>query len=337
VDGGSALSRWFDDRPFKAALWFQAAGDTRGQAWSGLFRDADGNGVMEFAPADARLPKGAWTNELNFLAWQPLQGDESPDLPAKAKVRISVQWQEAHDATIADAGLDPYRVPLANLRIVLAYQPDPEGKRQPADDVELVAESVGVPLRLEATANGATYKQTFTFTTVAPGRFAVRIEGRVPPGTRPAQFPTLPAAVRTFELRPRLFVETLEGNGRAVFSSFHTEAGSIGVPGDAHGVITIGAADAKGGPRAYSPRGPAQDMDLQIKPDLLVYDEAAGTGAAASFAAGVAAATRTGHDDGKKRDAPAPGLPLSPLCDWLNLVRVRPGGVLHLRDDWPRR
>src|SRR4029079_13899337 len=45
VDGSSALSRYFDDRPFKAALWFQAAGDSGGQAWTGLFRDVDDNGV----------------------------------------------------------------------------------------------------------------------------------------------------------------------------------------------------------------------------------------------------------------------------------------------------
>src|SRR5262249_35954462 len=37
VDGSGALSRWFDDRPFKAAVWFQSAGDTRGQSWSGPF------------------------------------------------------------------------------------------------------------------------------------------------------------------------------------------------------------------------------------------------------------------------------------------------------------
>jgi len=77
ADGGSALSRFFDDRPFKAALWFQAAGDTRGQVWSGLFRDADGNGVMEFTEPDTPLPKGAWTNELSFLAWQPAKEGES--------------------------------------------------------------------------------------------------------------------------------------------------------------------------------------------------------------------------------------------------------------------
>src|SRR5690349_20501778 len=89
VDGGSALSRYFDDRPFKAALWFQAAGDARGQAWTGLFRDADDNGAMEFADADATLPKGAWTNELNFLAWQAGKESESLDFPAGAKLRFS--------------------------------------------------------------------------------------------------------------------------------------------------------------------------------------------------------------------------------------------------------
>ncbi|HZT79534.1 MAG TPA: hypothetical protein VFA26_04915, partial [Gemmataceae bacterium] len=33
VDGGGALSRYFDDEPFRKALWFQAAGETRGQTW----------------------------------------------------------------------------------------------------------------------------------------------------------------------------------------------------------------------------------------------------------------------------------------------------------------
>jgi len=114
--------------------------------------------------------------------------------------------------------------------------------------LQLLAESSGVPLRLEATANGATYEQTLTFTVPKAGRY-VRIEGRTPPSTRPAQYPTLPAMVRTFELRPRLFVETLDGTGRAVLHSFGTEASGIGIPGDAHTVITVGAGDAKGEPK----------------------------------------------------------------------------------------
>jgi hypothetical protein len=239
ADGGSAFSRYFDDRPFKAALWFQAAGDARGQAWSGLFRDADGNGVMEFADADAYLPKGAWTNELNFLAWQAGKESESLDLPAGAKLRFSLQWREAHDPAFAEAGKDVYREPLTNLRLVLVYQPDPQGKERPADDVVVEAESSGSPLRLDAAANAATYEQTLTFSVTKPGRYALRVEGRAPAGTRPAQYPTLPAVVRTFELRPRVFVETLDGPGRAVLHSYRTDA--IGVPGDAHNVIPIGA------------------------------------------------------------------------------------------------
>ena len=45
VDGSSALSRYFDDKPFKSALWFQSAGDTRGQAWSGPKNSAKFRGV----------------------------------------------------------------------------------------------------------------------------------------------------------------------------------------------------------------------------------------------------------------------------------------------------
>ncbi len=253
VDGGSALSRWFDDRPFKGALWFQTVGDARGQAWSGLFRDSDGNGVMEFAPAGAILPKGSWTNEVNFLSWQSPKDGESLELPANAKVRVSLQWQEAHEAALAESGLDAYRNPLANLKIVLIYEPDPEGKKEPADDVMVAAESVGPPLRLQAAANHAIYEQTLTFTVGKPGRYALRIEGVVPESTRPSQFPTLPAAVKTFELRPRLFVETLDGPGRALLQTYRGDSTETGVPADAHSVIPIGEADKEGKTKGGAP------------------------------------------------------------------------------------
>src|SRR5262249_6901863 len=63
----TALSRYFDERPFRAALWFAPAGEDTYQSWIGLFRDSDGNGVMEFADAKKRLPTGSWSAELNFL------------------------------------------------------------------------------------------------------------------------------------------------------------------------------------------------------------------------------------------------------------------------------
>src|SRR5439155_19502493 len=83
VDGTSVLSRYFDDTPFRAAFWFQAAGNTGGQTWAGLFRDVDGNGVLEFTAPRMPLHPGHWTPELNFFAWQPFSGSASAELPAK--------------------------------------------------------------------------------------------------------------------------------------------------------------------------------------------------------------------------------------------------------------
>ena len=79
------MSRWLDDSR-QRPLWFQSAGNTRGQAWNDLFRDADGNGVMEFTGR----PAATWTRELNFLAWQPHEEKHSLDLPEKMKLRIAL-------------------------------------------------------------------------------------------------------------------------------------------------------------------------------------------------------------------------------------------------------
>src|SRR5438132_1008527 len=96
VDDTSQLSRFFDAAGAASSVWFQTIGNTNGQVWSGLFRDIDGNGVMEFAPPGTSLKPGRWTPELNFLGWQPLSGTAALDLP-KTRLRISVQWREPHD------------------------------------------------------------------------------------------------------------------------------------------------------------------------------------------------------------------------------------------------
>src|SRR5437773_1709299 len=75
---GSTLPR---DWP---SVWFQAAGDTRGQVWNGPLTDVDGNGAFEFAPPGTPLPPGRWTHEINFLAWQSIGADRAVDLPAGA-------------------------------------------------------------------------------------------------------------------------------------------------------------------------------------------------------------------------------------------------------------
>jgi hypothetical protein len=238
LNGTSPLSRYFDDRPFRAALWFQATAETTGQAWSSLFRDADGNGVMEFAPADTRLPSGTWTNELNFLGWLAPERSKPGPLPEKARLRISLRWREAQDPDYTHIGEDPYRLSLADLHIVVLFQPDPLGKKRPSDLLEVVAESAGPALRLEKWANSSVYEQTVLLPVRKAGRYVVRIEGKAPTGIQPRGVPTLPALQRTFELTPRLFVETLDGSGRAVFETWTTAEGP-GMPADARVVVPL--------------------------------------------------------------------------------------------------
>jgi hypothetical protein len=323
VDGSGPLSRYFDDRPFGAALWFQAAGDTRGQSWSGLFRDVDGNGVMEFAAPGMPLGECRWSRELNFLAWQPWGKEQAADLPAGARVRIAIQWREAHDPEFAQYGEDPYRPSLANLHLVLLRQLDPSAAKQPADDLEVVAQSVSLPQRLDNQPACATYEQTLEFTVKEPGRYVLRVEGHIPAGIRPPEEPTLPAIQKSGELRPRIFIETLDGPGRAVFADYAPALGSLGMPGDAHKVITVGAANLGGRPEPSSVSGPPHNMELLAKPDALAYDVVGqgsqGTSEAAGFAAGLAA---SGLSAGASR------------CKFFEDVQVSRGGVLRVPRSW---
>jgi hypothetical protein len=323
VDGSSALSRYFDDRPFHATMWFQAAGNTRGQSWSGPFLDSDGNGVMEFAPAGTRLRAGNWSRELNALAWQPFAGPGTVDVPANTTLRVSVQWHEAHDPEFLKNGEDVYREPLANLQVVLLRQLDPSGAKQPADDLEVVAQSVGLPQRIDNQPSSATYEQTVEFTVKEPGRYFVRVEGRKFPGIRPPSVPTLPIMEKGWELRPRVFVETLAGDGRAVFLDFAPVAGGLGMPADAERVLTIGAANRLNQVEPYSAGGPPHSLLLLPKPDLLAYDElggegglsAYGTSISTSFAAGLAASSLSAG---------------APKLKFLEAVQHGPGSVLRV-------
>ncbi|HEY7311262.1 MAG TPA: hypothetical protein VH643_18010 [Gemmataceae bacterium] len=323
VDGSSTLSRYFDDRPFRAALWFQAAGDTRGQSWSGMFRDADANGVMEFADPAKPLPSGLWSPELNFLSWQPPKGKATADIPASTRLRLTLQWLETHDPLYAQTGEDPYRLPLArNVRLLLLHQPDPTGTRQPADDVEIVAQSVGLPQRLNASANSAIYEIVLEVQIKKAGRYAVRVEGRAPESIYPPNEPTLPFMRKQGEMRVRLFVYPLDATGRAVFHDYVTASGSVGMPADAHTAITVGAADARNRRQPYSAGGAPFNLELLSKPDVLAYDLEEGTAESAAFAAGLAAL--------------APLIGRTPTACLQNL-HIPPGGVIRLPQGSPNR
>jgi hypothetical protein len=288
VDGGGTLSRYFDDRPFRSAFWFQAAGDTRGQSWAGPFRDRDGDGIMEFLPLEARLPAGLWGSTEAFLAWQPPGEKAVADLPAGARVRVSIQWREPHDPDFLRHGEDVYRLPLAAIRLLVLRQLDPTGQKQPADDFEVVALSSGWPQRLDNQPASAVYEQTVEFLVKETGRYAMQVEGRPWPGIRPRGTPSLPAVEPTWELRPRLFLETLDGAGRAILRDLATSEGSIGTPGDARRTITVGTVSPEGSRDTTSAAGPVFNLELLNKPTVLGQGKA-DTAWAAGYAAGLAA------------------------------------------------
>ena len=164
VDGGGTLGRYFDDEPFRNALWFQSVGDTRGQSWVGLFRDRDGAGVMDFVPTGSHLPPTRWSPSLAFLSWQPAAGAAVADIPANTRLRLTIQWRKPHDPELL------YRQPLASVRLVLLRQIDPTGTKQPADDFQVVGESVGLPQQLDNQPNSAVYEQTVEVNVTQAGR-----------------------------------------------------------------------------------------------------------------------------------------------------------------------
>jgi hypothetical protein len=353
VSSNSALSRWFAELPRPCFLWFQAAGNTEGQSWTGLFHDADGNGAMEFAPHNAALPLGRWTRELNFLAWRPYEGKTEQDLPAGARIRLSLQWREPHDPTLffRPGAPDLYRTPLAELRLLVLRQRDPDGKLLPADDFEVVGRAEGLPQRLDNQPNASTYELVVEFTVAKAGRYAVRVErqvptrwviisdpksgregigvveGLTPTGIRPVGVATLPEVEKNWELRPRLFVRAVDDKvgreGRPVLGDFATSTGTIGMPADSRGVVTIGAAGFDNRPEPYSAKGPPANLEFFVCPQALAYDRlqfgveppgvAFGTSLATPFAAGLAASLRSA---GVGRD------------EFLRLLCQRPGAVL---------
>jgi hypothetical protein len=85
-----------------------------------------------------------------------------------------------------------------------------------------------------------------------------------------------------------------------VFRDYATGLGSIGIPGDAHWVIAVGAAALSGKLEPESSRGAPYNLALLTKPDVLAYDAVAvgtmagsaayGSSLATAFAAGTAAA-----------------------------------------------
>jgi hypothetical protein len=328
LGGNSPLTRLLDDP--KGPLWFQAVGNTRGQSWLGPYRNTPGDPAMKFTDDDTKLPKDRWSNEINFIGWQPYGGEFKADLPEKARLRVTLQWREPHDPDYYQPDeIDHYRRPLAELRLQLVRQRDAETKTLPGDSFELVARSMGLPERIEHLPGGSVYEHVIEASLEKGGRAAIRVEKQVssqwvfaphperktpmfkllknltPTGIRPLGAPTLPALERDWELRCRVFVEVIDDasrvQGRAVLADFATDAGSIGIPADGRNVISVGAASFQNKPQPYSAFGSPPGSDLARRPSLYAYDEldlaaggAFGTSIANAFAAGTTASMLSG-------------------------------------------
>jgi hypothetical protein len=342
----SPLGASLDRHSQKGPLWFQPAGDHRRQAWHGLWRDDDRNGILEFAPPSTPLPKGRWSRELNFLAYQPWEGAVAGDLPEKAKVRIALQWREAHDADyyLRPAEPDMYLRPLADLRVTLVRQRDPETKTLPADAFDVIARNTALPQRITHDPTGSVYEQILEVDLEKAGRYALQIdrplpqrwmlakedaskrrrfeliEGLTTSGTRPVGTPALPELDATWELRPRLIVEAADeatrAKGRIVLDDWWTENGALGMPAGAQTVISVGAVGLDGKARETSNQGPPAYLDLAKKPSLFMFDAvgighgpAYGTTLANAFAAGQAAAMMSA---GKTADQVREAIRLNP-------------------------
>lgn len=359
VDGASALSRYLDEqfdgdpgeqtvsrirsmRRGAGTIWVQATSDCRGQFWTGLFRDEDRNGVMEFVPMGASLPPGRWTSELNFLGWRPFDGQATTALPARSKARVSLQWREPHDAGVGDLADDPYREPICNFRIVILRQRDPTGTKVGNDEMEVVARSQANPVRLHLGKNSGTYELVADFEVPTEGNYAVRIEGTTARSPRPSGDLGKENGLG-IEIRPRLFVEILDpqwqNRGRVVFADFSDlhpirtdrtavgpSGGGVGMPADACQVLTVAADDP------LSSWGAGPNRLLATKPDILGPSyiplgdglEAKGSWGASAFNAGVVACTLS------SQAVPKPSVLLQRLG-------ARPNTRLSIPESWLRQ
>jgi hypothetical protein len=265
--------------------WVQAGGMSVGSVWSGPFRDADGNRLMEFTDGKATLPAGRWTKELAFLGYQTTNG-KAAVLPAGLNLRVTMQWREPHRPEV----VQPVE-PIHDLKLRLFRQLDPTGEKVASDELAEVAVSQGTPVRLAKTTGSGVYEVTLMATLPTDGVYALRVEGGLAASDLPA------SAKLAAELYPRIVLELTEAGqttkGKVVFTDVAVQRSGVGIPGDSPAAVAIGIGDTTG---ATSATGVGPAVPLGTKPDLLAEGRitwmgggAGGTGVAAGYMGGAAA------------------------------------------------
>ena len=78
----SPLSRYFGASGPRSAVWFQSVGNTQGQVWSGLFRDADVNALSAQVLHEPRRPAAARGPHRGVLLRETTVIDQAPRFQA---------------------------------------------------------------------------------------------------------------------------------------------------------------------------------------------------------------------------------------------------------------
>lgn len=311
---GGQVSALRASRQAPTPAWVQAGGVSVGSVWSGAFRDADGNRLMEFNDAKAPLAAGRWTKELAFLGYAA--AGKPAVLPAGLKLRVTMQWREPHRPEV----LMPVE-PVHDLKLRLFRQLDPTGQTTATDELAEVAVSQGTPVRLAKTTGSGVYEVTLSVTLPVEGVYALRVEGG-------RAITDLPAAAKLdAELFPRIVLELTEAGqsakGKVVFTDVAVQRSGVGIPADSLAAVAVGVGDANG---ATSATGVGPAIPLGTKPDLLTEGQiawadggASGTGVAAGYLGGAAACLMQ--------------LGVRPT-DLVKTIGIKPGSRFVLPENW---
>ena len=289
-------------------VWVQPASGSGHAVWGGPFRDADGNGVMEFVPATQAVGVGGWSRELNFVGTRLAAGGVQPAVPAGTRVRLVIQWREPHDPV-----RNPEHRSVLPLVLRVFQQDSSYAESFASDALTEVARSGDAAYPLYRQPTFAVFEQVVEFDLPKTARLAVAVE--VAP-TPPA---ALPGAKTRIEVYPRLHVQAVSSfdpnappanrvytprgdrGERLVFRSFAEPVAGVGMPGDAVNAVTVGGTADPNGPIARGMAGGGlvsggTGITLRPKPNVLALDEfrvggmvQRGPGLAAGFTAGLAA------------------------------------------------
>lgn len=219
LPGSAPHLRFVTSDVLRACTWYQIVSSRPYQVWTNLYRDSDGDQVMEFT-TNTKNPRP----DLAFLAWKPAKaGSNELILPENAVVEVTLNWFEVHAA--ANGSLDVYRKPLAHLSINVLKQRDPTGLKLPLDTFEVVARSPVLADRVENNNRGSHYQSTLRFTVPAGGgRYALQVVGQTPSSTSFASVDS--KSTERSEIHPKITLDVIDparkAEGRVVFESVAT-------------------------------------------------------------------------------------------------------------------